>query len=167
MLLVVRYGLNSTSFEFKFTTSDGDKIDLKMQDLIEANSSFKEGNNGVSQEFTLRHQFEYEFHYEGNGLSKKDIEEIKKTFKKVKPLLEKFLKEKEENEKVMKNVAHHIKSFLPTPKNENHLNAIKDAGVNTFDDILKNIKAGIEELNKAKELFDRLFDNSKKLEIFA
>jgi len=167
MLLVDRYGLNSTSFEFKFTTSDGDKIDLKMQDLIEANSSFKKGNNGISQEFTLRHQFEYEFHYEGNGLSKKDIEEIKEAFKKVKPLLEKFLKEKEQNEKIMKNVAHHIKSFLPEPKNENHLNALKDAGVNTFDDILKNIKAGIEELNKAKELFDRLFDNSKKLEIFA
>ncbi|WP_457564463.1 ATP/GTP-binding protein [Caminibacter sp.] len=165
MLSVERYGLNSSSFEFKFTTSNGDKIDLKLSDSIEASSSFKKSSKGMVEEFTLKHQFSYEFHYEGNGLSKKDLEEIKEAFKKIKPLFEKFIKEKDANDRVIANVANHFKSFLPTSKNENHLNAMKQEGVNTFDEVLKSIKASMEKVKKAKELFDKLF--SKKLEIFA
>jgi len=167
MVSIDKYGLNSSAFEFKFTTSDGDKIDLKMSDSLETASSYKKNKNGASYEFSLKHKFEYNFHYEGNGLSKEDLKEIKEAFKKARPLLEKFLKEKNENDKVLKNVAHHLKSFLPKPKNENHLNAIKDEGVKTFDDILKSIKAQMKEVEKAKKLFDELFDNSKKIEIFA
>jgi hypothetical protein len=167
MLSVDRYALNTASFEFKFTTSDGDKIDLKLSDLVEAGSSYVKKGKNISEEFTLKHQFGYEFHYEGNGLSAKDIKEIKEAFKKVKPLLEKFLKQKDANEKVMANVSHHLKSFMPEVKDFNHFNAIKNEGVKTFDEVLKSIKASLEELKKAKELFDKLFDNSNKLEIFA
>jgi hypothetical protein len=166
MLSIDKYALNSASFDFSFTTSSGDKIDLKMFDSIEANRNFKKGNGYISEEFTLKHEYGYEFHYQGNGLDKNDIKEIKEAFKKVKPLLEEFLKQKDTNEKVITNVAHSIKSMLPAPKNNNHLNAIKDEGVKTFDDILKQIKASLKELKKAKELFDKLFDNSKKLDIF-
>ena len=167
MLSIDRYALNSASFEFKFTTSDGDKIDLKLSDSIEASSTYKRDGNTLSEEFTLKHKFGYEFHYEGNGLSKQDKKEIKEAFKKIKPLLEKFLKEKDANDKVMANVSHHLKSLLPAVKDNNHLSALKNEGVKTFDEVLKNIKASLEELNKAKELFDRLFDNSKKIELFA
>jgi hypothetical protein len=165
MLSVNRYALNSSSFEFKFTTSDGDKIDLKLSDTVEASSSFKKGDGEILEEFTLKHKFGYEFSYEGNGLSSEDIKEIKEAFKKMQPLLEKFLKEKKENDKVMSNVSNYLKGMLPKIKNDNHLNAMKSEGVKTFDDVLKKIKAGLDELNKAKELFDKLFSN--KLEIFA
>jgi len=39
MISIDRYGLNSSAFKFKFTTSDGDKIDLKMSDSLETASS--------------------------------------------------------------------------------------------------------------------------------
>ncbi|MEO1923656.1 MAG: ATP/GTP-binding protein [Nautiliaceae bacterium] len=167
MLNVERYGLNAASFDFSFTTSSGDKIELNMFDSVEAQSSFKRGRGIISQELTLKHSYGYEFHYEGNGLDENDLKEIKEAFKKVKPLLEKFLKQKDANEKVISNVAHALKSKLPEPKNEEYEKAIKQEGVNTFDEVLKSIKAGLEELNAAKKLFDKLFDNSKKLDIFA
>jgi len=166
MISVNKYGLNSADFEFNFTTSDGDIINLKMRDILEVKSDLKKTKHSMSEELTLKHQFSYEFHYEGNGLSQKDLKEIKDAFKKIKPLLEKFLKTKKSNDRVIKNVAHHLKSFLPPVKNENHLNAIKNEGVKTFDDVLKNLKVSFDELKKAKELFDRLFDNTNKLEIF-
>ncbi len=164
MLSIDRYALNSAFFEFKFTTSDGDKIDLKLTDSIEASSNLKRSEGLISQELTLKHYFGYEFKYEGNGLSKQDIKEIKEAFKKMKPLLEKFLKEKEANDKVMSNVANHLKSFLPTIKNKNHENALKFHAVETFDDILKNFPS-LERLKKAKNLFDKLFSNN--FELFA
>jgi len=167
MTSVDRYKVNAASFSFSFTTSDGDKIDLKMYDSVEANSSYKKARGYTSEEFTLKHQYGYEFHYEGNGLSKEDIKEIKEAFKKIKPLLKEFLKQKEANEKVITNFSHSIKSMLPQIKNENHLNAVKNEGVKTFDDVLKEIQAELKELKKAKELFDKLFDSSKKLELFA
>ena len=80
MLSIDKYGLNSASFNFSFTTSDGDKIDLKMFDSIESGSSYKKGRGFESEEFTLKHMYGYEFHYEGNGLSEQDKKEIKETF---------------------------------------------------------------------------------------
>jgi len=167
MLSIERYGLNSSSFNFSFTTSDGDKIDLKMFDSIEADSSYKKGRGFEAEEFTIKHAYGYEFHYEGNGLSEQDKKEIAEAFKKIKPLFEKFIRQKQENEKVMTNTIHMLKSMLPEPKNENHANAIKSEGLKTFDDVLKQIQASLKEVKKAKEFFDRLFDDSKKLELFA
>ncbi|WP_456479715.1 ATP/GTP-binding protein [Nautilia sp.] len=167
MLSIDRYGLNSASFNFSFTTSDGDKIDLKMFDSIEALSSYKRGGEFESEEFTIKHEYGYEFHYEGNGLSEQDLKEIKEAFEKIEPLFEKFMKQKEANEKVMANTVQMLKSMLPEIKNDNYLNALKEEGVKTFDDVLKQMKATLDEVKKAKELFDRLFDDSKKLEIFA
>jgi methionyl-tRNA formyltransferase len=77
------------------------------------------------------------------------------------------MEQKDANEKVMTNTAQMLKSMLPKPKDENHSNAIKQEGVKTFDEVLKQIKASIDELKKAKELFDKLFDNSQKFEFFA
>ena len=167
MLNIDGYGLNSANFEFSFTTSDGDKIDLKMFDSVEAGSSYKKGRGFESEEFTVSHIYGYEFHYEGNGLSEQDKREIAEAFKKIKPLFEKFMEQKEANEKVMTNTIQMIKSMLPEPKNESHANAIKHEGLKTFDDVLKQIKATLDEVRKAKEFFDRLFDDSKKLDFFA
>jgi len=167
MLSIDRYGLNSASFDFSFTTSDGDRIELKMYDSIEAVSSYKKGGGLESEEFTLKHEYGYEFHYKGNGLSEQDKKEIAEAFKKIKPLFEKFMEQKDANEKVMTNTAQMLKSYLPKPKDENHANAIKNEGVKTFDDVLKQIQATLDEVKKAKELFDKLFDDSKKLDLFA
>ncbi|GAX88365.1 conserved hypothetical protein [Lebetimonas natsushimae] len=166
MFSIDRYGLNSASLNLSFTTSSGDKIDLSLKDSIEASSSFKKNRGLISEEFTLKHTFEYKFHYEGNGLDKNDIKEIKEALKKAKPLIEKFLKEKNSNEKVMTNIAHSIKSFLPKPKNINHENAIKNKTVDVFDKILKQIKATFEETEKAKKLFDKIFNNDNNFDLF-
>jgi hypothetical protein len=166
MLNIDKYGLNSASLNLSLTTSSGDKIDLSLKDSIEATSSFKKSKGLISEEFTLTHTFKYKFHYEGNGLDKNDIKEIKEAIKKAKPLIEKFLKEKNENEKTLTNIAYSLKSILPKPKNLNHENAIKQNTVNVFDEILKQMKATIEETKKAKKLFDKLFENNK-LDLFA
>ncbi|NPA87363.1 MAG: ATP/GTP-binding protein [Epsilonproteobacteria bacterium] len=154
---------NSAGFNFSFTTSSGDKIDLKMFDSLTTSVSQSDGY----KEYTLQREFGYEFHYEGNGLDKNDIKEIKEAFKKIKPLLKKFLEQKESNDIATTNFVHQLKSMLPLKTDENTKNYMKNEGVKTFDDVLKEIKASFEELKKAKELFDRLFDNSKKLEVFA
>jgi len=167
MTSIDRYGLNSASFSFSFTTSDGDKIDLKMYDSVEARSSYKKAKGLESQELTLKHEYGYEFHYRGNGLNEQDKKEIAEAFEKIKPLFEKFMEQKDANEEVMTNTAQMLKSFLPQPKDENHANAIKNEGVKTFDDVLKEIEASLADVKKANELFDRLFDSSKKLELLA
>ncbi len=156
---------DSTKFDFKFTTSSGDKIELNMYDSVEIDKSFSKNGNIKTAEISLKHEYGYHFHYEGNGLSKEDIKEIKEAMKKIKPLIEKFLKAKKEHQKEITNFVHNLKSFLPKPKNKNHEFAIKSHTLNTFDEILKHIQASIKELQKTKELFDRLFD--KKFELIA
>ena len=156
------YNLNTSKFDFKFTTSSGDKIELSLYDDVEIDKSYLKKGNVTTTEMTLKHEYGYHFHYEGNGLSKEDIKEIQEAMKKVKPLLEKFLKAKKLHEKEITNFAQNLKSLLPQPKNENHENAIKSHAVNTFDDILKDMEISIKELKKTKELFDKLF--SKRFE---
>ena len=154
-----------SNFNFKFKTSSGDEISLSMFDNVEKDVSYKRGIGFISAEYSLKHTYGYEFHYKGNGLDANDLKEIKEAIKKIKPLFEKFLKSKESHEKMISNVAHNLKSLLPKPKDDNHLNMIKSHTVNAFDEVLKNMKTTLEELEKTKKLFDKLFDN--KFEIFA
>ncbi len=163
MLSINSYNFDSSKFDFKFTTSSGDKIELSMYDSVEIDKNFTKSPNSKTYEMTLKHEYGYHFHYEGNGLDKNDIKEIKEAMKKIKPLMEKFLKTKDIHEKDMLNFSHKLKSLLPKPKNENHSLAIKHHTVNTFDEILKSIEASMKELKKTKELFDRLFDNKFEL----
>lgn len=163
MLSINSYNFDSSKFDFKFTTSSGDKIELSMYDSVEIDKNFTKSPNSKTYEMTLKHEYGYHFHYEGNGLDKNDIKEIKEAMEKIKPLMEKFLKTKDMHEKEMVNFAHKLKSLLPKPKNENHSLAIKNHTVNTFDEILKSIEASMKELKKTKELFDRLFDNKFEL----
>ena len=167
MLSVSNYAGNYASFNFDFTTSDGDKISLSLTDYLDVSSSYKKGRNYISEEFSLKHQYGYEFHYEGNGLSEQDKKEIKEAFKKIEPLFKKFLDQKDKNDKIAQNIIHHAKSLLPQPKNENHQNAIKQAAVDSFDNILKQIKATLDEVKKTKEFFDKLFNDENKLNLFA
>ncbi|NPA11213.1 MAG: ATP/GTP-binding protein [Epsilonproteobacteria bacterium] len=167
MTSVDKYSFNSASFSFSFTTSSGDKIDLKMFDSLEMNSETSSNAFATKQEFTLKHQYGYEFSYKGDGLSEQDLKEIKEALNRVKPMLEKFLKEKNSNEKTITNFTHQIKSFLPSFKNENSKNALKSMTLDSFDEVLKSIKAQMSELERAKQLFDKLFDESNKLEFFA
>ncbi len=165
--MVSLHSLNfdSSKFDFKFTTSSGDKIELSMYDNVEIDKNYSKNGSGESADISLKHEYGYHFHYEGNGLDKNDIKEIKEAMKKIKPLVEKFLKAKKEHQKEITNFVHNLKLLLPKSKNENHELAIKHHTVNTVDEILKSIKASMKELQKTKELFDRLFD--KKFELIA
>jgi len=159
MLSVSNYTFDASKFDFKFTTSSGDKIEISMFDSIEIDKNFSKKTNNVSSEMTLKHVYEYHFHYEGNGLNKKDIKEIKEAMKKIKPMLEKFLKEKNIHEKEITNFAHNIKILLPNPKDDNHKMAIKSYTLDTFDKVLKDIKITFKELENTKKLFDKIFSN--------
>lgn len=158
MLSINSYNFDSSKFDFKFTTSSRDKIELSMYDSVKIDKNFTKSPNSKTYEMTLKHEYGYHFHYEGNGLDKNDIKEIKEAMEKIKPLMEKFLKTKDMHEKEMVNFAHKLKSLLPKPKNENHSLAIKHHTVNTFDEILKSIEASMKELKKTKELFDNKFE---------
>ena len=163
MLNINSYNVDMSKFNFKFTTSSGDKIELNLYDNLEIDKSFSRNSNSKTSEMTLRHEYGYSFHYEGDGLDKNDIKEIKEAIKKIKPLFEKFLKTKKEHEKEIINFTHNLKSMLPKPKNKNYELAIKHHTLESFDEILKNIKVTNKELKKAKEIFDRLFENKFEL----
>ena len=164
MLSINTSSFDAAKFEFHFKTSDGDKIDLKLTDSLVASDNVNRNSTSTSMEYTLSHKYSYEYSYKGNGLSKQDIKEIKEALKKVQPMLDKFLKAKEEHKKEVANFANNLKSILPNPKDENHELAIKHHTLKSFDEILKEANSD-QSLKKAKELFDRLF--SKKFEIFA
>jgi uncharacterized protein YigA (DUF484 family) len=138
-----------------------------MFDKINESVSYERQKGKISETLTLKRQFGYEFTYKGNGLNKEDLKEIKKALKKMEPLLEKFLKNEKTNDKIVSNFSHYIKSLLPKTKNEEHLNAVKKHVLDKFDEILKKIKVDLEKLNDTKKLFENIFDDAKKLEIFA
>ena len=156
---------NNSSFDFKFKTSSGDEIDLKMFDYFKQNIGYKKENGITYKEFSLKHEYGYEFHYKGNGLDENDLKEIEEAIKKIKPLFEKFLDQKEKNDQLITNTAHTIKSLLPIPKNENHLNFIKSNTLDAFDKVLQNFNSSLKEIEKVKKLFDKIFDLNQ-LDIF-
>ncbi|WP_456452791.1 ATP/GTP-binding protein [Hydrogenimonas sp.] len=166
--------LNATANSFGFTlqTSSGDTIELSMYDNKSVSFSEQSGEGTRTTTMSLRHEFGYRFHYEGNGIDAQDKKEIEDAMKLVKPMFQKFLESVKKSDempgfKELTNVAQLLKSELPKPQTPDGLNMLKDKTVDTMDGVLALFKRNDKLIESAKALFDRLFDESRGFDYFA
>ncbi len=152
-------------FAFSMQTSSGDKIDLSS--YASKDISLSQKNNTTS--LSLKETFGYSFSYQGDGLDKQDIKEVKEALEKIKPLLS-FLNPKDAFKPTDKNIsdkAQDIKSLLPQAKDNNMTNYMKDKLTDMMDQMLKAFKANDETLTLAKDVFDALDKQMSGLELYA
>ena len=154
------------SFSFSLQTSSGDQISLSMYDNQEVDVSASKDDTSKSFSMSLRHEIGYSFSYSGNGIDARDLEEIKKAIKIIKPIFQKFLKNIKEhnlipNDKEIVSWTNIAKKDLPKIADINKLNMLKDKTVSTMDDILSIFKKDEKMIEGAKKFFDKLFDRSK------
>ncbi len=162
----------SNSFSFDLTTSSGDRISLSLYDNRSFSMQAEEGRNTSSFSMSLKYEYGYSFSYSGNGIDERDSAEIEKAMKLIKPMFERFLQSVQNSEempgmKEITNVAQLFKSKMPEPKNDDMLNMLKSRTVDTMDEILSAFENRSALIESSKKLFDRLFDNMKKFEIYA
>ena len=162
----------SNSFSFDLTTSSGDRISLSFYDNRSLSMQKKEGGNFSNFSMSLKHEYGYYFSYSGNGIDERDTAEIEKAMKIIKPMFEKFLQSVQKSEempglKKVANVAQLFKSKMPEVKNDDMLNMLKSKTIDTMDEVLSAFKKSRALVESSKKLFDHLFDNMKKFEIYA
>lgn len=133
-------------------------------------SASKDGDK-YSRELTLSHAYGYKFSYEGNGIDAKDQEEIAKALETLQPRIEEYLKNVEQSgipsPRDILNRAFDFRQELPTPKNENHKNAISQALLETFDKSLGTIGAQEKALETAKNLFEKMLEQLESFSLYA
>ncbi|MBR8463517.1 ATP/GTP-binding protein [Campylobacter sp. faydin G-24] len=161
------------NMDFKFKTSSGDEIDFSMYDNKSLEYVSEKNSRGSSQSLTLTHEYGYSFSYKGDGLDTKDLAELDEALKLISPQIDKFMKNVKNDDKIagsdesITNLANNIKQILPQPKNDNHKNLIADNTIKIFDELLEQNRADKNLLNNTKKLFDRLFDTTNKLFVYA
>ena len=127
---------NNQNIGFSYTTSSGKSLSLSMFDNQSASYSKENGSASLS----LRREYGFSFTFEGSKLTQTDIAEIKDAMKNVEPLINDFLqnsKVSELNPKDFIQSAMQMADILPTPSDENKLNATMDSLVSKFDQLLK------------------------------
>ncbi len=162
----------SNSFSFDLTTSSGDRISLSLYDNRSLSMQKQESGNSSTFSMSLKHEYGYSFSYSGDGIDGRDMAEIEKAMKLIKPMFERFLQGVQKSEempgmKEITNVAQLFKSKMPEPKDDDMLNMLKSRTVDTMDEVLSAFKKSSALIESSKRLFDRLFDSMKKFEIYA
>ena len=162
----------SNSFSFDLTTSSGDRISLSLYDNRSLSMQKHESRNSSTFSMSLKHEYGYSFSYSGNGIDERDTAEIEKAMKIIKPMFNKFLQSVQKSEempgmKEITNVAQLFKSKMPEVRNDDMLNMLKSSTVDTMDEVLSAFEKSRALIESSKKLFDRLFDNMKKFEIYA
>ena len=165
--------LNTTSNHFGFTlqTSSGDTISLSMYDDKSVSLDASCGKCGRSISMSLRHEYGYSFHYEGNGIDAQDRKEIEEAMKIVKPIFKEFLKHVEKSDKIpgfreLTNIAQVLRDELPEPGTPDTRNLLKNRTVDTMDGVLALFERNDKLLESAKALFDKMFDRTNRLDLF-
>ncbi len=163
---------SANHFGFTLQTSSGDTISLSMYD--DKSVSFEAARDGENQTFSmsLRHEYGYTFHYDGNGIDSQDMKEIREAMKIVKPIFKEFLENVEKSGdipgfKEMTNITQMLRDRLPEPKTPEMESVLKDTTVETMDSVLSLFKEQEKLLKSAKHLFDKLFDTDSRLDFFA
>ena len=171
MTAISSLSLSANRFGFDLTTSSGDKISLSMYDQrsVAYSAVQKEGQTAFSM--SLRHEYGYRFHYEGNGIDAKDQKEIEEAMKMIRPLYHRFLEQVQQSQnplddKEMTNTAQTIRSLLPQPTTEDGNNYLKDRTVGTMDDVLGLFELSQKLLESTKKLFDKLFDEIHQFDFY-
>lgn len=153
------------SFDFSMTTSSGDKISFSAYD----NKSISLEKETDKNTLTLSHKYGYKFSYQGDGLDENDVKEIQDALKNIKPQIQDFVKNA--NEQVngidMTNLANKIKKSLPKMSDLNTKNYASHNILGMFDNILANNKINDEILQNSKRLFDEITKQLDGLSFYA
>lgn len=146
----------SQNFSFSYTTTSGKSLNLAMYDNKSASLSGENGSGTMS----LRREYGFSFSYSGSQLTDSDLSEIKEAMKDIEPLLNDFLassKVSELNPQDFIEDAMNIAGLLPSPSDENALNATMDSLVSKFDELLTKHKTSDNATNT------KLLEDSKNL----
>lgn len=141
------------NFALDYTTKSGKHLSFSMYDKADMSL------NADEKSLSLKRQYGFSFSYEGSKLTQNDLDEIKNAMKEVEPLIKDFLensKVKELKPKEIITSALKIANLLPTPKDENHKNAIANQLTNKIDDLINQNKT-------PKDKDSSLLEDSKKL----
>ena len=157
---------NAQNFGFSYTTSSGKSLSLSLYDNQSASYSQENGSASLS----LRREYGFSFTYQGSKLTQDDIAEIQEAMKDVEPLINDFLQSSkvgELNPKDFIQSAMQIADILPTPSDENALNATMDSLVGKFDQLLKqnqtsDTATNASMLEDSKKLIDEILERLKK-----
>lgn len=147
---------NNQNIGFSYTTSSGKSLSLSMFDNQSASYSKEDGSASLS----LRREYGFSFTFEGSKLTQTDIAEIKDAMKNVEPLINDFLQNSkvgELNPRDFIQSAMQMADILPTPSDENKLNATMDSLVSKFDQLLKQNQSNDSTQNA------KMLEDSKKL----
>jgi hypothetical protein len=159
---------NFNSFDFSMQTSSGDKIDLSMYNSKEVDMQVSKDKGLQEMSLSIKEEYGYSFSYSGNGIDEQDKKEIAQALKKIEPLLNIF---KNSNFKPSRedktNLAFDINLLLPSPKDENHKNFIKDSVIDKMDEMLKAFSAADEMRELARDVFDMLEKQMEGLRLYA
>ncbi|MCH5336462.1 MAG: ATP-binding protein [Campylobacter sp.] len=146
------------NFAMDYTTKSGKHLSFSMFD----NQSVSYNKNEEGQSLSLKRQYGFSFTYEGSKLTEADLNEIKDAMKDVEPMIQDFLANSKVgnlNPKEIIENAMQMANILPSPKDENHQNAIMDKFTNTLENLLKQNQTTNKDQN-----FSMLEDSKNLLE---
>ncbi len=164
---------SSNAYSFDYTTKDGDKLSFSMNSS--AYTSTKENQNGSTH--TLTQKFSYEMKYEGNGLSENDRKEIAAALEEAAPMMQEFMKATNEAktntlESFRSNVAQSLKDAFAPVQNPDNTEEIKSMTADKISKLLEEFDLRKQDsqknmLEQASKLFEDIFDQDKKLNLYA
>lgn len=146
----------SQNFAMDYTTKSGKHLAFSMFD----NQSVSYDRNEERQTLSLRRQYGFSFSYEGSKLTREDLDEIQRAMKEVEPAIQEFLansKVAELNPKEVIENAMQIANILPSPRDENHQNAI----MSNFTDRLESLFRQNQTQDRSQNL--TMLEHSKAL----
>ena len=144
---------------FSYTTTSGKSLSLAMYDKQSVSLSANEGGKSLS----LRREYGFSFSFVGSKLSEDEVKEIKNAMSGVQPLIDDFLQSSKVGELEPKDFitkAMQMADVLPTPKDENALNATMSSLVDKFNSLLQKPSLSAD---LSKEGAQKLLEDSKKL----
>lgn len=154
------------NFSLDYTTKSGKKLSLDMYDNQNINYAKDENSKSLS----LKREYGFSFTFEGSKLTQNELDEIKGAMKEVEPMIQEFLANSKVGELQPKDFiqsAMQMANVLPTPKDENHQNAIMNSFTNKLENLLnKNQTPNAEQnsslLEDSKKLLDEVLEQMKK-----
>lgn len=154
------------NFSLDYTTKSGKKLSLDMYD----NQSINYSKDDNSKNLSLKREYGFNFTFEGSKLTQNELDEIKDAMKEVEPMIQNFLANSKVEELKPKDLiqsAMQMANVLPTPKDENHQNAIMNGFTNKLENLLNKNQTPSKEQNAAlledsKKLLDEVLEQMKK-----
>lgn len=154
------------NFSLDYTTKSGKKLSLDMYD----NQSINYSKDDNSKNLSLKREYGFSFTFEGSKLTQNELDEIKDAMKEVEPMIQNFLANSKVEKLKPKDLiqsAMQMANVLPTPKDENHQNAIMNGFTNKLENLLNKNQTPSNEQNAAlledsKKLLDEVLEQMKK-----